>query len=262
MKKKERRAYDRAIAQYTAELNKVKPVQEIKRVDNNSKRTIEEELGNSASGRLNYLSRKADSVARTINKDDDYKAKVGKFNERYDIMRKQLSGQYVTRYGVLDNFDQNSTINPKPVNFEQTFASRDEAYKEAQKRADAYNNDASNFNPRVELRHNGWGMASTTVVNSKLTPETYLQEVQYKGGRSGRTERFEALDGAYQDMARLSKSIQGSAGNQNISLYSSLADKLKTQYKRDAGNVTNTAKPTGLLASELAGNPLAGEVIA
>lgn len=284
MKKAERKAYDKAIAQYVSEINKIKPVQEIKRVDNNTKRAIEDELGSSASGRLNYLSRKADSVARVINKDDDYKSKVSRFNDRYAILKDQVAGKYTTRYGVRDNPMADPDLEPKPtgidayvnppsatvdkpVNFEQTFATREEAYKAAQEKADAYNANPDNFKPRqvrAEYATTIDGLInnnSRTYTPPKITAEKLLQEVKYNGGASGRTERFNALDSGYQDMARLSNSIQSSAGNQNVSLYSSLADKLKTQYKRDSGNVTTQVKPTGLLASELAGNPLAGEVI-
>ena len=276
---KKRKAYAGAVSQLIGAINQIKPIQEIKRVDSKLNRQFEEELGSSASGRLNYLSRKADSVARKINKDDDYKAKAGRFNDRYSILKEQMADRDVTRYALRDspyveqpnkptgtNIDHITAGNIIPENrpkFENVIASNEEAMKLAQQRADEYNNNQDNFKPYAVNKLNSWGTIESTqmVTNPKATADKFLQGVTYASGKDSWESKFNVLNEGYEDMARLSDSVKNSAGNQNIGLYSSLADKLKTQYKRDAGNVTNTAKPTGLLASELAGNPLAGEVI-
>lgn len=288
MKKEERKAYDKAIKQYTAELNKINPIEVIKRVDTNSKRKVEEDLGDAASGRLTSLTKKADKIARTINNDGDYSKSVGQFNERYDILKKQMAGGYTTRYGVKDapvikadpkvpsimglnreaakpmggNSNQGmmgfvgSTLGDsfkKPVAFESTFATQDEALKAAQQKADQYN---ANLTPVVSKSITG---QSVSRMPASVTANDFMENVEYKGGASGRTEKMGALSGGYEDMARLSKTVQDSAGNANVGAYASLAEKLKQQYKRDAGAVA--VKPTGLLSSELAGNPLANEGI-
>lgn len=95
-----RKAAKAAAQQYLAEFRKLKPIDALPRLASNNKKTIREELDDNASFRVRNMAQKADRMARAINKDDDYKNKIDAYNDRYEILKRQMANQSTTRYGI------------------------------------------------------------------------------------------------------------------------------------------------------------------
>jgi hypothetical protein len=97
-----RKAQKAAAQQYLKEFRKLNPIEALPNLSAKNKREIEDTLGDETSFRLRNMAGKADRMARSINKDDDYKQKVSAYNDRYSILRGQMENKSSTRYTVSD----------------------------------------------------------------------------------------------------------------------------------------------------------------
>ena len=320
---KARKAADRSQAQYYEALSKIEGLTEVKRVDANTKRSINDAMGDDASYGTKRLAMKADKLAKSINKDDKYKENVGKYNQRYAQLKTQLTGGSVDRYYANDKpkieVAQNQTgdrflgignqrdnqlstnfavgsINPRAdldintndmswKNFDQGqldeigkrnserkyYNSAEEAQADAAEKMNSYNagldklvgqnkpQDDSSGRMFGAFNNNNQTYSKQDIEAMKLKDASSFVAKENLGGIANNWRGSIGESGAaYGEMTALANKIKGSDSNANIEQYSDVAAKLRAKLAREQ---SGTDKPTGLLASELAGSELNTGVI-
>lgn len=265
--KAERKAKKAAAEQYLTEFRKLKAADELPRLSTKNKKEVEDTLGDDVSFRTRNMAGKADRMARSMNNDVDYKAKVSAYNDRIAILKDQMANKSTTRFtsrdtpsdiapknkrnGLLGNqnignngvdlskFVGNGLI-LKEKKYTPVYKTQDEAMSDAAKKLDAYNK--ANAGKTID---DGAGNGLSTFASQKkfepITDVSRFAEEKKYNGFGALYRNLNLAENAVDDITALSKNISNSQGNKNIEAYAALAAKLKPMIKREANS--------GLIAS-------------
>lgn len=290
-----RKAKKAAAEEYLKAFRKIKGIPEVNAVSAKNSKEIEETLGDNTAFRTRYMAKKADKQAKEFNKDEGYKEAVRNYNDRYEILKRQMANQSTTRYVVAEEpepsktgtgiFGINSRIGlvqqpqpnsltsiaglsalPKkmePVYTTNTLTTKEEALAAAKPVMDKYNIQVDkNAKQNVPA---GFGNLLFGQQNSQPTkasdPSVFVREQTFQP--FGVLYRNLPLaESAATDMTSLSKAVKDSAGNATLDKYVQIANKLKSQVKRDARNIQPVNNNQSLVAGELASSKPYTETIA
>lgn len=280
-----------AAAAYYKEFEKISALPDMKNIATSNNREVEDSLGNYSSFRTRHLSKQADKMARTINKDEGYKSATTAYNDRYSILKDQIANKASTRYSASSDPSALPVVqtnngwmnNSQPTNIgmagmlgaatapvkEQSsfstdgsmYASRDDAMSGANKKMEEYNSSLSNLLGTAKPQQSGSGMAFSfgggqyaqhDIDAMRISdPTRFIKEEQFAGFGDLSSDLTKA-EGAMNDMNALGDNLNNSTGQKNITAYSALAAKLKPMVKRDSRNLEGASDGQSLISSELA----------
>lgn len=294
-----RKAKKAAAAQYYKVFSELKAANTDYKTSTNNKKQITEVLGDDVSYSAKRLAMKADKTGRAINNDEEYRTDLKRYNSRYEALKKQLSGQSVERYkvGAIPNAEvsenqsrinrtgpiyeqQNNTgiagttndagLLNKSLAEERYYDTEEEAMNYAKESMAKYNASLdSKLGKKIEQQDNGpsmyggggmYGIYSQDYINKQKIndPSKFLKKETLNGITVGYRQLGD-MESAYSEIAALSEKAGKSPVNKQAEDYAKLTGQLKHKLRREQGNAGN--RPSGLLASELAGNNLIPEVI-
>jgi len=271
-KAKYRREMDKAIAQYGQELRKLTPLESPGTIKTNAYRTATEVADNQLSGADRRALKQSDRLARTINRDDVFKERMAKYNDRLSILQAQLAGESVNRFYVSDTpsipessgssgllgFSPPLASTPSMATVgagvslpdtsyrqdREYFTSREDALAAAQAQADAYNAKQASL-PRQPLAQ----APRKATAQDFIASQSFGAAPDVQGG--DRSIRFGRLDAAAKDMQTLADGIKGTAAEAAATQYSALAERLNAKLGKISATPVE-AQSTGLIGSELA----------
>lgn len=168
-------------------------------------------------------------------------------------------GQYVNaaskgvKSGLIQSgYARQQVIDDPNANLNKLYQSKDEVMADAAKRMQEYNAmvDAESKKPNRTTGYNFIG--NTTPQLQKATDANqFIQENKF--GQFGVLYRnLGAAEDAVKDIQELGKRVTNSAGNQMLTKYSALAEKLKPMVKRDARNAQPSTNGQSIVSNELA----------
>lgn len=264
MKKAKAKAYNDA-------LQKVERIEgaESPRADTLS--SLDEAYGNQLDGRTRALARKADSQAAAISRaersDPSLKEAVTKYNDRYDTMRKQFSGERVKRYKVEDGKSSSTlgllgtTAGPFQVRqrgseFEKTYATKEEAMQAAS----AIQPKKDIFGGQPQTMDQISAAANKKVVGT--TPGANVVEQDYESLKGAGYKQLGALAATFEDFDKFGKEVNAAPTIGAREKYAQLAEVISNRIGSMAPTQDPEAgKAKGLLASSIkSGGPAVGKV--
>lgn len=285
-----RKAKKAAAEAYLKAFKKIKGIPEIDAVSAKNSKEIEETLGDNTAFRTRYMAKKADKQARAFNKDEGYKEAVSNYNDRYEILKRQMANKSTTRYvvaeepepsrtgtgifgidsmtGLVQQPQPNSSSSiawlnavPKkmePVYTTNTLRTKKEALAAAKPVMDKFNAYADSVAKQNMMA--GFTQLKPSPLKTN-DPSAFVREQTFQP--FGVLYRNLPLaESAATDMTSLSKAVKDSAGNAALNRYVQIANKLKSQVKRDARNIQPVNNNQSLVAGELASSKPYTETIA
>jgi hypothetical protein len=240
-----RAAENAAQAQYYKALSDIEAIPEIKRVATSNKKDLRDNVGDSLSFRDRRMAGQLDKLGQSINKDDSYKEQVGKFNERYDILKRQLRGETVRKVEVVKN---NGNGNQEVIGKNYNSVAE----------AKAANQGLTFTEPAVfsGIGQDGIGNTNRTGYGSGLinNPQPTYQAVEkeYAFINNGLRHHMGQSQEAYADMQKLASNVKAAPANAAIDQYSTIAAKLKNKVKKEIANAQPATQGQSLVSSELA----------
>lgn len=279
--KAEREAKKQAQAQYWKALNQTQSMTEASKIDSQGARKLGDQLGNDMSAQSKSLARKSDQLARKLNPElAGFNEQVGRFNNRYDALKRQMNGESVTAYRVTANSQSNTTDSmataiEKASGYGGTLGKtaadydfiydKDEAYAKSAEASKAYQNSLTPAQKAMS-QYQGMGKeyltsglnssAKNPLAGTHLAAETM----------SPITESYRSLSQtkqAYNDLSALGQQVSNTNFAQYADQYESIGQRLKQSVARDV-RIAQTPAQGGLLQSEIIsgnGSPIDNEVI-
>lgn len=250
-------------------------------IDSQASRKLGEQLGNDMSSQSKSLARQSDQLARKMNPERaEFNAQVGRFNNRYDALKRQMNGETVTAYRVtsapqgkvqdsmasamdrLSGYGGNLGKTAADYDF---IYDKDEALAKNAEVSKAYLDSLTPVQKTMtqfqgmgkEYLNNGLNFnQSNPLVGTHLAAETMAPI----------TESYRSLSAtkqAYNDLSALGKQVSNTNFAQYADQYESIGQKLKSSVARDM-RMAQTPAQGGLLQSEVIsgnGSPIDNEVI-
>lgn len=254
--KARREARKQATAAYYKALKETRRMQEVGSIKSNLAREIDDALGGNLDQRTKRKARQADRIARDINNAErgesgnKLNAKIGRFNERYDILQRQLKGERVTRYTIEKE--------PTPViggiiNIGQKDYNATTFFNDKESAQNALNEKGQSKQPfgaatMQQMLHR----ASTGRTNP------YTIKGQTAGRIDGSYRNMEAHKETFDELQQYANNVNNSQSSGLRRRYGELATQIRAGASRSANNVPQN---TGLLSAELASSKPIQEVI-
>jgi hypothetical protein len=221
-KNRQRAAMQNATVAYVNELEKVKPLDQLKNSPTNNARKLKDSGVDSY--RAIRLALQADKLARSSNVDVPKSNKeIEKFNDRVGLLGRQMAGERI--------LTGSSMVESNPFPWTQRAAGVGMSGNQSAPRS-LFGEPAETF---IQVDH-------------------YLEPVDhYLEPIAKHYDSYNAAEGAYTDISGLSKNVESATANiqENSKQYELIAEKIKTQMRRD-----EKVNPAGLLSQEvLTGTP-------
>lgn len=279
--KAEREGKKQAQAQYWKAINQTQAMTEASAIDSQASRKLGDQLGNDMSSQSKSLARQSDQLARKMNPEmEEFNKQVGRFNGRYDALKRQMNGESVSAYRVTATPQSKSSggmaaaidgMNGYGGNSGKTAANydfiydKDEALAKNAEVSKAYQDSLTPAQKSMaqfkgmgqEYLNNGLNFnQSNALAGSHLSVETMAPI-------SDSYRTLSATKQAYNDLSALGKQVSNTNFAQYADQYESIGQKLKASVARD---VRMGQSPTqgGLIQSEVIngnGSPIDNEVI-
>jgi hypothetical protein len=221
-----REAKRQAQAAYFEALTKAEKLQNIKTIDSNSARKLEDELGDDYSYGTKRLAMQADKVAKKINQDETMQEGIGKFNKRYDEIRRQMNGERITKFKVKEKSQEIGIGSVGLVNSNtigsglDTFDNYDSAKESIKNQNDTKQITAN--------RNFGAGLFNTSSNNQTSSS---VEEVSLNSINSN-YRSLPQTRGAFNDLKSLSENLSKNPVNQYAQSYEAIAQKIKGRLNR------------------------------
>lgn len=239
-----RKGKKKAQAAYFAALTNAERLNPLKRIDTNSATKLQDAVGDDFSYGSKRLAMQADKLAKKINADDTFQKDVGKYNARYDEIKRQMNGESFTKTNIVKLTDTGKTVFNQPMINRQVVGGFHTG--EVTNPAKIQNNVKSNFGPQDNKSIVG-GLLEQAKEPTFATEQVVLHPINYNYRSLPQTSA------AYEDLERLSKPLASSAVNKYAESYEALAEKLKGRLKREV----NTSPKTNLNSPDvLTGAPV------
>lgn len=252
---KQRKAEREAARQYWTALKGAKRMESIEKpISTQGARALSNEMGDQMSYGTKRLALKADRIGREINQTlPKFREKVDAYNKRYDQLQRQMRGETVQRWEVLDKpIDKNnigqavSRLNQKGTIIDD----RDEAMQLAQQKHAAQqqakkaarSNPISNVAQAISGSNNSIAQMLNPVNANSYVRDASLQPLSASRSSLGGLERAGA------ELNDLTTQVNAQKGFLNASQkYEEIAQQLKQRLKRDLDNQPVNNRPVGLL---------------
>jgi hypothetical protein len=254
--KAKREAKKQMAAAYYDALKKVEKATPIKRIDTQSARKLSDQMDGDISYGTKRIAMKADKLGRTINADKSLNKDIESYNKRVDEMKGQMKGKTINKYEVVQDSDTSVGISGLLNNSAlkgQSSIGKFDNMEEA---------NAANPNPKIINKNPIFGMnqESSNSYFGKTNDPTYSVKETNLTPISRNYRELAGTKGAYDDLEKLSKNVGANPASALTKNYEALGNQLRSKLKREVSNVS--AKPAGLLGSELASAAPVQEVIA
>jgi hypothetical protein len=241
---------------YYDALKKLERANAVKRIDTRSASKLDDNLGGDVSYGAKRLAMKADKIGKQINNDPSLNQGIEAFNKRFDEMKRQMAGETIQKYEVVQDRDPSTGLAGIAVGSSlvgQTAIGKYDSNEEAMK---------ANPNPSAPKQTGilGFGMQSQSLPFGQKPKPTYSVQEANLTPITGGYRELTATKGAYKDLEQLSKNVSANASAKMTKEYEVIGNQLKAKLKRDASSLAS-AKPIGLLNSELASAAPKQEVI-
>ncbi len=229
-----REAAKQAQAAYFEALSKAERLKNVRNIDNNSAIKLEDELGDNLSYGSKRLAMQADKIAKKINKDDTMQEGIGRFNKRYDEIKRQMNGEKITKFEKVEKrtFQPGLLSDTTNISTQSGFGKFDT--KE----------EAENFTPQPQASNNKDFKGITNAPNGLLSiagldnkqPAYEVRQADLAPINSN-YRTISQTAAAYNDLATLSKDLSSNPVNKYAQSYESIAQKLKGRLRREVDNV-------------------------
>jgi hypothetical protein len=287
--KAKRKAAKQAAAEYwKSYTTKIKPIEGAveRNIDTQSARKLSDSVGDDLSYSTKRIAMEADKVGRSMNeKLPQFKEAVTNYNKRYDILQRQMKGETVSEFEVMEkNTPENkntdlSTIGmitaKPPANPTYTSLgkmSKAEAYAMAKSKGAALKAEFEKANPVRTGMFNQGNPNGNSIQNylSAKIPDIRKNDTSFGGAGDKeifvRETKYNPINPSYRTLGEMIKTGDeitelGDKVNSQTEFiglqkqYGDLANKLKSKLRRDQGNFNGG---TGLIGSQtevLSGSP-------